>query len=398
MIKKSAPYLTARFFDGISSGLFMLALPWLMLQEPNMGTFVALTSLACTLVTFLVTPYFSTLIDRSSRKRLLVVIQSFQTTVAFLLALTYMTGYSSVWILVLAQLFYWVSSNVAWFTNNAFTQENYEKHEYARISSYQEIILQSTTLGAGALGVVLLEHWGVVEFSLFAALASAISLVNYSLTPYKRKIRASKKVPMVDQVKEVKNVFKQSPTFFSFILLSSLAYPVLTFLGKLVPIYFSEQGISGDWVAMYNIALGLGALITGILIPKILAIYSHQAIMRHSMMTLALVLLVMGSLETPLLIIAGTFIYGSFNAFNRIARVNWMHHTIDVSQRGRIDGGLAMFSTTIQSLSYVVIAFLSHFGITKIGFVIAGSLLFFSALQMAKILHNAQERRELALG
>ncbi len=30
-------YLTGRFFDGVSSGLFMMALPWAMLSTPNMG-------------------------------------------------------------------------------------------------------------------------------------------------------------------------------------------------------------------------------------------------------------------------------------------------------------------------------------------------------------------------
>ena len=69
MKRKTPPYLTGRFFDGISSGLFMLALPWLMLATPNMGTFVALTALLCTITTFLATPYFSALIDRHSRKK-----------------------------------------------------------------------------------------------------------------------------------------------------------------------------------------------------------------------------------------------------------------------------------------------------------------------------------------
>ena len=80
MKRKTPPYLTGRFFDGISSGLFMLALPWLMLATPNMGTFVALTALLCTVTTFLVTPYFSALIDRHSRKHILIIAQIIQAS------------------------------------------------------------------------------------------------------------------------------------------------------------------------------------------------------------------------------------------------------------------------------------------------------------------------------
>lgn len=33
MKSRTIPYLLARFFDGISSGMFMMALPWIMLLE-----------------------------------------------------------------------------------------------------------------------------------------------------------------------------------------------------------------------------------------------------------------------------------------------------------------------------------------------------------------------------
>lgn len=55
---KSLPYLSGRFFDGISSGLFMMALPWIMLATPNMGSFVAMVALTCTAVSFFLTPFF----------------------------------------------------------------------------------------------------------------------------------------------------------------------------------------------------------------------------------------------------------------------------------------------------------------------------------------------------
>lgn len=145
MKNKTQPYLIGRFFDSISSGLFMMALPWVMLASPGMGTFVALVSLTCTAVSFLVTPFFSTLTDRHSRKTLLIVNQWVQAGMALVVFAAYGLELESHWLLAFAQLVYWVSSNVAWATNNAFTQENYQQHEYAKISGQQEIVMQSTT-------------------------------------------------------------------------------------------------------------------------------------------------------------------------------------------------------------------------------------------------------------
>ncbi|MGP8306164.1 MFS transporter [Vibrio sp. YIC-376] len=371
MNNKTQPYLAGRFFDSISSGLFMMALPWVMLASPEMGTFVALVSFCCTAVAFLVTPFFSTLIDRHSRKALLVGNQWVQAGMAFVVLITYWLGLESHWLLAFAQLVYWVSSNFAWATNNAFTQENYQQHEYARISSQQEIVMQSTTLGAGALGIVLLETWGMMEFALFAATASSLAAIFYMVTPYTRQLRESHAVPFMSQLKESKQIFSQESHFYGFILLSCLSYPVLTYLSKLVPIWFSEQGITGDWFAGFNISFGLGSLFTGLIVTKILDRLPHAGIIFISMALLSLTLIGMSFSMHPVGILMLIALFGVFNALNRIARINWMHHTVPIHQRGRIDGGISMFSTTVQSLSYVVIAMLSHYDMTRYGFLFA---------------------------
>ena len=368
-------YLTGRFFDGISSGLFMMALPWIMLSTPNMGSFVAILALSCTALSFILTPFFSTLIDRFSRKKLLVLVQLVQAGAAASVALVYATGVQSHWLLAAAQLVFWTSSNLAWSANNAFTQENFYQHEYSVISGKQEVIMQGTTLGAGALGVVLLEKWGMFEFSCFAAIASGIACVSYILTPYRRQLRNTRLTSFMTQMKESKEIYTQRPHFYAFLMLSALSYPILTFLTKLVPIWFSELGISGDWFAGYNIAFGMGSLVTGLLIGRLLCLGTHQVIMVTSMALAAVMLTGMSLSTTPQMLLVFTFLFGTFNAVNRIARTNWMHNSININQRGRADGGLQMFATLAQSISYVAIAFLSHFGITQLGFFLAAGVM-----------------------
>lgn len=385
MKNKTMPYLTGRFFDGISSGLFMMALPWVILAKPNMGTFVALTALACTAISFMVTPFFSTLIDRHSRKSILILVQVVQAMTATAIFIAYWFELGSHWLLAGAQLIFWVSSNLAWSTNNAFTQENYDKHEYARISGYQEIVMQGTTLGAGALGIVLLQTWGMLEFALFAAFASAVAAISYIFTPYRQQIRSGQKTPFMVQLIESKNIFAQAPRFYGILLLSSLSYPVLTFLGKLVPIRFAELEISGDWYAMYNVAFGLGSLITGLFVAKLLTITTHQNTIIYSMYVLVLMLLGMSAFDHPMYLLVFTAGFGFFNALNRIARTNWMHHSVLVSHRGRVDGGLAMFATTIQSLSYILIAVLSHYQLTYLGFAIAALVVLIAGFIMSAL-------------
>ncbi|MDN3680842.1 MFS transporter [Vibrio tapetis subsp. quintayensis] len=396
MKNRTLPYLSGRFFDGISSGLFMMALPWLMLQTPNMGTFVALTALTCTAISFLVTPFFANLTDQHSRKHVLILVQVVQSATAAIVLMAYLSGLGSNWVLAASQLIFWVSSNIAWHANSAFTQENYEKHEYAKISGYQEIVMQGTTLGAGALGIVLLEHWGMQQFALFATMASGIAAISYLITPYTRKIQPSAKTPFLKQTSEIKQLFMAQPTFYGFLLISCLSYPILTFLGKLIPIWFAKQGVSGEWVAWYNIAFGLGSLVTGLVVSYILASVHHVRIMQYSMLILAFVLLAMSQFMQPIHIVVLTLSFGFFNALNRIARTNWMHHTVPMQQRGRIDGGLGMFATTIQSLSYVFIAFLASYSIEEYGFLVVAMIMLIASVWMLRLGSKLTKELELA--
>ncbi|CAG9298245.1 MFS transporter [Celerinatantimonas diazotrophica] len=380
-------YLTGRFFDGISSGLFMMALPWIMLSTPHMGVFVALVALVCTVVSFVLTPFFSTLIDRCSRKNILILVQVVQSGSAAVVALVYGLGYASNWLLAAAQLVFWVSGNVAWTTNHAFTQENFHPQEYASISGKQEVTMQATTLGSGALGVVLLQTWGMFEFSIFAAMASAIAIICYLLCPYRRQLqlRHSAALSFVRQLIESRMIFTQQPHFYLFLMLSALCYPILTFLDKLVPIWFAQMGISGDWFAGYEISFSMGSLVTGLFISRLLRIGPYPSIILVAMGLAAVMLIGMSiSASLPLLMVF-TFFFGLLNALNRIARVNMMHHRIDIGQRGRAEGGLKMFSNLAQSLSYVVIALLSHFDFIHLGFFIAAAVLVVSVMIMVRL-------------
>ncbi len=88
---------------------------------------------------------------------------------------------------------------------------------------------------------------------------------------------------------------------------------------------------------------------------------------------------------SPQWMILLTIVFAGANALNRIARTNWMHHTIAIHQRGRVDGGLQLFATMVQSLSYVLIALLSHYGVTHWGFLLIASIMLLVFVKMWKM-------------
>lgn len=382
---KYSTFLVGRFFDGISSGMFMLALPWIMLQQTQSGSLVALCALACTLISFSLSPLLSTLIDRHSRKMILFFVQIIQASTALAMVITYLNGWQNLALLIFSQIVFWVSNDLAWKNNNAFVQENFSQIEYPKITSYQEIIMQITTLGAGASGIVLLEKWGMLEFSFVAFIASFIAAISFFIMPYQQQLRVKHNSAFIDQVLESKSIFLKQKTLLGFLALSCLSYPVLTFLVKLVPIYFYEQGYSGNWFAAWKLSFGIGALISGFLIPALLARFAPEKLMMAGISLIALTLFISSAFHSAWLIVSFALLLGFFNSMNRISRMNKMNNEINLNERGRIEGGLHMFSTFFQSLSYVLIAFLSHYQATQLGFSLISLVMLFAALWMMNL-------------
>lgn len=123
-------------------------------------------------------------------------------------------------------------------------------------------------------------------------------------------------------------------------------------------------------------------MVCGLMIVKVMNKVSHQHLMLMSMASISLLLCVMTMTLSPLSIVLVALFIGVFNATNRIARVNKLHHEVDNSVRGRVDGGMKLFSTALQSASYVVIAYLAHYQLTELGFVIGALVIMFATLGM----------------
>ena len=362
--------LVAQYFDGVSSGMFMMALPWMMLTGGDDGSGVAIVALLCTLISFFLTPFFSTLIDRHSRKRILVAMQLVQAATALGLFVSVFHNEPSIVSLGIAQIIFWVSNDVAWHTSSALTQENFSPDEYPRISSYQEVIMQVVTLGAGAAGVVVLELWDIQRFALFAVVASSLACVFYGWMPYRRQLRRHTFASFVEQLVGVRDIFARDRGFFLFLALSCLSYPVVTYLVKLVPVYLVNNNYEGHWFALWKSGYGIGAMVCGLFVVGLLMRLRYEKLMIFSVLMIAGLLGVTALFTDPFVIVCVAVVLGFFTALNRIARTNKMNLVIDVNERGRVDGGLALFTTLSQSLSYVLIAVLAHYEMTEQGFAI----------------------------
>ena len=362
--------ILARFFDTISSGLFMMALPWVMLKMGNNATIVALIAVVCTVSSFILTPLFATLIDRYSRKKIIVTIQFIQSMTAFLVLIISLLWDVPLWVLVIAQIIFWITTDTSWDVNNALTQEVFEKEEYPRIISYQVLIKQTAFLGAGAMGVIVLENWTIQGFAFCAAVCSLLGFTFYSLTPYRRRLREKTEINFLKQISETRYIIKREKKLFILMAFSGLTYPAATYLSQLIPIFLASNSYEGSWFALWNTNYGVGALLCGFVSTMLLRKFSKKKTMVVSVLLFSSILIIMALSMTPTYFVISAGFLGFLNLLCNVTRLNLMNEVVDVNERGRFDGGLKLFTTISQFFGYIIISILTYVNAIDYGFFI----------------------------
>lgn len=390
-------YMAGRATDMLSTSLFTLALTWSLLETGLSGAGIAMLALACTLTSTVLTPIAAAWIDRISRRRVLVVTKGVQLISALPLLVIPEGHELQIAAMMFAQWVFWLASDVSWTCGNAFVQENYEPSEYGAISSLQEMILQSFTLLSGALGVLLLSIWNIQQFSLFAITIGALATMLYAMTPYQQKPRHHSGASFVGSIAETRTIFATRRYFYGFVALSCLPYPMLTYLGKLVPVWLSDQGYTGSWLAGWSFSYGTGALLCGALITLVLARINLKDLMQHSLLLMAGLLLITGAVLRPEVLIVMAVLIGLLNPVNRIARSNLLHLEVPIGERGRIEGGLKIISTLLQSASYVMIAVLAAVDRIEWGFAAFAMVLLVFYAGMTVLRSRADEDEAVAV-
>src|SRR5271163_4382733 len=136
--------LTANFLLVVGSGITWIAVPWLLIHQPNGTAIYGLSSSALTLLIFLLLPFLGKAIDRNSRKKVLLVYYVFAlVTNLFVIAMILLRGRVETWHLVMSMSFGSLGVSLYYPAQFAFNQEVLSKDQYRALSGAIEVQWQS---------------------------------------------------------------------------------------------------------------------------------------------------------------------------------------------------------------------------------------------------------------
>ncbi|WP_404349665.1 MFS transporter [Sutcliffiella horikoshii] len=332
--------ILANLASSIGSGITMIAIPWLLVTSDNGNEVFGYVAICMTIINFILTPYLGYLIDKISRKRMIV-----SSKVVSLIALALFSGVGFVgldyelWhyivIYMIGSLYY----TIFYPTMFALNQELFRKDQFKVLNGTMEVQGQLSYMVAGAIASVLLLKWDLHYILLLDVCTYALAIYFFVKIPYGKK----RSIGAVSGGSKVKtsvaiDFMKKEPAMFLFLLASSLPFIGVMLTNYLFPVYLADVlRVEGNIYGIQGMVYGLGAVLAGVLIPVAARKFEDVKLVAATMLLFTMAISVMvylpvgGYLFMMLLIALG-------NSGARVARNAFMMERIPNEIIGRIDG------------------------------------------------------------
>lgn len=369
--------LTANIASSIGTGITMIAVPWLLVTSENGNVLFGFITLGMTLINFIITPYVGTLVDRISRKKLLLISEILCLLAILLFAiLGFSGGTYTIWhytaIFMIGSLYY----TIFYPTMFAMNQEIFDKSQYKSLNGTMEVQGQLSSMIAGAVASYLLILWELQYILLLNVASYGAAVYFYLRLPYKN----NKSLKKVNKCRGRWNgllYLKEKPALFVFLFFSTMPFLGVMITNYLFPVYLSDVlKVSGDIYALENMIYAIGAITAGMAIPVIAKRFGNEStiLVGITLYSVAISLIVFVSLPIYLSLM---FFLALGNSGTRVARNSFMMDQIPNEIIGRVDSlfrsagllfrllALALFTKMISS-DLIIICFLILSGIMAI--------------------------------
>jgi len=347
--------LLANITGSIGSGVTIFAVPWLLVQQPGGNASFGAVTIATTVILFLFLPYYGVWIDRHSRKTMMLGSElfGFGATTA-LAAVGAFTGRYGLWPLSAIYFCGMLYYTLHYPAKLALLQQVFDKSQYQSLMGLMEIQGQTAMMIAGGLGAILVEHVSLTTILCLDAATYLFSYVIQSTIPYHADHLAPAGTPPVSawaSIGEGWQWLRDRPRLAVFFTASLLPFIAVMVGNYLFPIYISQTLGAGAWVfGLGEIVFALGAILAGVLLPRLLAEHSAQRTVPVTIAVFAVGAALLVFFPNIAVYLLAALCLGFGNAGSRVARSAAILHLVDKKVMGRVNSFFYAYDRVLRTL------------------------------------------------
>jgi MFS family permease len=340
--------LLANTLGSIGSGVTIFSVPWLLVHEPGGNVAFRWITIATTAVLFAFMPAYGTWVDRHSRKTALLASELWGFGAILTLAVAGFAsgGFSTPLLMTIyfSGMLYYTLHYTAKF---AFVQQIFDRSQYQSLTGLMEIQGQTAMMIAGGLGGWLVDHVPLWTILLFDAATYLTSFLLLRTIPYVAthlgagtagdRTTATARPGVWASIVEAWRWLRARPRLAIFLTGSLLPFVCVMAGNYLFPIYVAQTlHAKAELFAGGEIVFAAGAVLAGVLLPRLLAQHSAASTIPGTMVAFLAGLVVLVVFRSPLAYLAAAALCGFGNAGCRVARSALMMNLVPNSVMGRV--------------------------------------------------------------
>lgn len=252
----------------------MIGVPWLLVNRAGGSEIFGYATLASTIILFFLSPHIGVYIDRISRKKILLGSEVVGGSVTLLFALWGLSaGHFETWQLIVIYFSGSLYYNVHFPTQFAFTQEIFSKEQYKTLNSILEVQNQSTSMIAGGLASLLIDHIDFAWILLADSMTYFLGFGLFLLIPYikNRSVAANGAVSMWSNIREGFAYLKTRPLLVMFFLCALMPFLCVMVGNYLYPVYITSVLHGGaNVLGAADMIFAIGAVVAGLTVPLLM--------------------------------------------------------------------------------------------------------------------------------
>lgn len=366
---------TANGISGFAQGISMLAIPWYFARQNQSPTFNLIYAFA-TFLTLFWGIYAGTIVDRFARKKVFLGTNIAEALVILSIsAYGWLTGTLPIPFIIAVFTITILGYQIHYPNLYAFAQEITSPKNYSKITSYIEIVGQSTSVASGALAAILLSGWQVdkvlnifnlsfhIQFTIapwqlheifamdgatYIISVLLISFIHY--TPYQRI-----QVEVGSLRKRIVSGFtylRENPLILLFGLLSYTVFiVVIVQLHALMPMYINNHLHAGAIVlGLSEVLFAAGALTAGFIIRKMFASWPIPQTVILLMVIISVAYYAVSLNNYTWFFYVFCIVIGFANAGTRILRISYIFSHVPNYLLGRVNSIFGMSNILLRTL------------------------------------------------
>jgi MFS family permease len=361
--------LAANTLGSIGSGITIFAVPWLLVHQPGGNVAFRWITIATTVVLFAFMPAYGTWVDRHSRKTALLAAELWGfAAILALAAISFTPGGFSTPLLMTVYFCGMLYYTLHYTAKFAFVQQIFDRSQYQSLTGLMEIQGQTAMMVAGGLGGWFVDHVSLGTILLIDAatyLGSFLILrtIPYTATHLTSSAAANRRPTISASIREAWTWLRARPRLAIFLTCSLLPFVCVMSGNYLFPIYVAQTlQAKAALFASGEIVFAAGAVVAGLLLPRLLAQHSASATIPGTMIAFLTGVVILVVFRSPLCYLAAAALCGFGNAGCRVARSALMLNLVSNAVMGRVGVFYNLLDRILRTVLVSAMAFTDVYG------------------------------------